>query len=210
MSPELISSSPAIMRSVVDFPQPDGPTRTMNSLSLIWRLTSRTATTSSNRFTRSFRTTCAIERSSGVGELPWLGRRSTRGADNRCWLRTRLPEDGSHHRGGGGPLSRGPPPAAGRLPAGAIRDVGHVVDSRHPRAGAGRDEREASPARSPRGPRPGAARRQRGRAPRWRDRPGSGELRVDALDLLLPPLHRRLQVQLVGAELGEGIDHHEL
>ena len=34
-SPELISSSPAIIRSVVDFPQPDGPTSTMNSLSSI-------------------------------------------------------------------------------------------------------------------------------------------------------------------------------
>ena len=33
------------MRSVVDFPQPDGPTRTTNSLSLIVRFTSRTATT---------------------------------------------------------------------------------------------------------------------------------------------------------------------
>ena len=32
--PELISSSPAIERSAVDFPQPDGPTRTMNSPSL--------------------------------------------------------------------------------------------------------------------------------------------------------------------------------
>ncbi len=34
-SPELISSSPAIMFSVVDFPHPDGPTRMMNSPSAI-------------------------------------------------------------------------------------------------------------------------------------------------------------------------------
>src|SRR5688572_18895604 len=31
MLPELMSSSPASMRSSVDLPQPDGPTRTMNS-----------------------------------------------------------------------------------------------------------------------------------------------------------------------------------
>ena len=31
ISPSVISSSPAIMRSRVDLPQPDGPTRTMNS-----------------------------------------------------------------------------------------------------------------------------------------------------------------------------------
>ena len=30
-SPLEMSSSPAIIRSVVDFPQPDGPTKTMNS-----------------------------------------------------------------------------------------------------------------------------------------------------------------------------------
>ena len=34
-SPDEISSSPAIMFSVVDFPQPDGPTRMMNSPSAI-------------------------------------------------------------------------------------------------------------------------------------------------------------------------------
>ena len=43
-SPELISSSPAIIRSVVDFPHPEGPTKMMNSLSAISRLKSLTAT----------------------------------------------------------------------------------------------------------------------------------------------------------------------
>lgn len=33
--PSEISSKPAIIRKVVDFPQPDGPTNTINSLSLI-------------------------------------------------------------------------------------------------------------------------------------------------------------------------------
>jgi hypothetical protein len=34
-SPEVMSSRPAIMLSVVDFPHPDGPTRMMNSPSLM-------------------------------------------------------------------------------------------------------------------------------------------------------------------------------
>ena len=47
-SPALISSRPATMRSVVDLPQPDGPTRTMNSRSAMSRLNSCTATTPSS------------------------------------------------------------------------------------------------------------------------------------------------------------------
>src|SRR5689334_14761034 len=42
-SPSVMSSRPAIMLSVVDFPQPDGPTRMMNSPSAISTLTSCTA-----------------------------------------------------------------------------------------------------------------------------------------------------------------------
>ena len=41
--PAVMSSSPATMFSVVDFPQPDGPTRMMNSPSAISRLKSSTA-----------------------------------------------------------------------------------------------------------------------------------------------------------------------
>ncbi len=41
-SPSEISSSPAIMLSVVDFPQPDGPTRMTNSPSPMVRLRSFT------------------------------------------------------------------------------------------------------------------------------------------------------------------------
>jgi len=44
-SPPEISSRPATMRSVVVLPQPDGPTRTTNSLSLIVRLALSTALT---------------------------------------------------------------------------------------------------------------------------------------------------------------------
>src|ERR1700704_1632702 len=43
ISPSVISSSPASILSAVDFPHPDGPTRTMNSVSLISRLRSLTA-----------------------------------------------------------------------------------------------------------------------------------------------------------------------
>src|SRR5262245_50942555 len=43
ISPEVISSRPATMRSVVVLPQPEGPTKTMNSLSRISRLKSFTA-----------------------------------------------------------------------------------------------------------------------------------------------------------------------
>src|SRR6266545_6462679 len=43
MSPPVISSRPATIRSAVVFPQPEGPTRTTNSPSAISRLKSRTA-----------------------------------------------------------------------------------------------------------------------------------------------------------------------
>ena len=44
-SPSEMSSSPATIRRVVDLPQPEGPTSTMNSLSAISRLKSWTAVT---------------------------------------------------------------------------------------------------------------------------------------------------------------------
>src|SRR4051812_47055465 len=42
-SPPVMSSSPAIIRSAVDLPDPDGPTRIMNSPSLMSKSMSRTA-----------------------------------------------------------------------------------------------------------------------------------------------------------------------
>src|SRR5215475_10085006 len=44
--PAVTSSRPAIIRNSVDFPQPDGPTRTRNSPLAIVRETPSTATTS--------------------------------------------------------------------------------------------------------------------------------------------------------------------
>src|ERR1700756_2209352 len=51
MSPAVTSSRPAIMRSVVDLPQPEGPTSTTNSLSGMSRLMLRTTSTFSKRWT---------------------------------------------------------------------------------------------------------------------------------------------------------------
>jgi hypothetical protein len=44
-SPLLTLSSPAIMRSMVDFPPPDGPSTTMSSPSFTCSVTSSTAVT---------------------------------------------------------------------------------------------------------------------------------------------------------------------
>src|SRR5215470_7075064 len=60
ISPSLMSSSPAIMRRVVDLPQPDGPTSTTNSLSAMSRSMPRTASVSSKRFTTLRSETCAM------------------------------------------------------------------------------------------------------------------------------------------------------
>src|SRR5882672_5727659 len=51
ISPSVMSSRPAIMRSVVVLPQPDGPTSTTNSLSAMSRSMPRTAGSSSYSFT---------------------------------------------------------------------------------------------------------------------------------------------------------------
>src|SRR5215470_14108765 len=56
ISPDVTASRPAIMRKVVVLPQPDGPTKTTNSLSWICRSTSFTTWVTSN-FLLSLRTT---------------------------------------------------------------------------------------------------------------------------------------------------------
>src|SRR5215213_7422137 len=59
--PPLMSSRPAIMRRAVDFPQPDGPTKTTNSPSGISRFILSTAITSSPKtLVTSSRVTSAI------------------------------------------------------------------------------------------------------------------------------------------------------
>src|SRR4029450_493403 len=59
--PSLVSSNPAIMRSVVVLPHPDGPTKTTNSLSGISRLIWFTAVTLSKRLLSSWSVTLAIK-----------------------------------------------------------------------------------------------------------------------------------------------------
>src|SRR6185436_7135350 len=50
--PSSTSSSPASMRSAVVFPEPDGPTRTTNSPSAMWRSSASTAGSSEPGYTR--------------------------------------------------------------------------------------------------------------------------------------------------------------
>src|SRR5262249_49756907 len=73
ISPEVISSRPATIRSVVDLPQPEGPTRTMNSLSRMCKFTSLTAWTSSYFLLSAFSITSAIAHSPSHGS-PGVGR----------------------------------------------------------------------------------------------------------------------------------------
>src|SRR5438270_14076648 len=73
MSPDVSSSRPAIMRSVVLLPQPEGPTSTTNSLSGMSRLMLRTASTLSKRLT-----TLRNETSAMIAN-PWLPLRRARG-----------------------------------------------------------------------------------------------------------------------------------
>src|ERR671918_84428 len=66
-SPSEMSSSPAIIRSAVDFPQPDGPTRIMNSPSPISRFMSLTASKPSGyRFHTFWNVISAIPRHSPI------------------------------------------------------------------------------------------------------------------------------------------------
>src|SRR5689334_2756481 len=106
ISPAVISSRPATIRSVVVLPHPDGPTNTMNSLSRMVRFTSLTACTSSYFLFRSFRTTCAMGdlalrrwwwRNAAGGRRPVLPRAGAILAQPsaRVTLVPRLPLDGS-------------------------------------------------------------------------------------------------------------------
>src|SRR5512137_2551733 len=67
MVPSLISSRPANMRRLVDLPQPEGPTKTRNSLSGISRLRLFTAVTLPYRLTTFSNVTDAMTIS------PWDG-----------------------------------------------------------------------------------------------------------------------------------------
>src|SRR5829696_240292 len=62
--PDEIASSPASIRNAVVLPEPDGPTRTMNSPSAMSRDNERTASTEPNRLPTSSKRTPAISGSS--------------------------------------------------------------------------------------------------------------------------------------------------
>src|SRR5438309_902648 len=62
MLPLLTSSRPAIRRRHVDLPQPEGPTRTRNSLSLTSIVMSLTAVTSPKRLETCSRVTLATQK----------------------------------------------------------------------------------------------------------------------------------------------------
>src|SRR5574340_479714 len=76
ISPEEGSSSPARQRRAVVLPQPEGPTRTRNSLSAISSVSSSSATTDLKRLESLSSLTCAIDaRSFDAGEAR-VGRES--------------------------------------------------------------------------------------------------------------------------------------
>src|SRR5215831_830054 len=60
ISPPLASSSPAIMRRMVDLPQPEGPTSTTNSSCATSRSMPRTASIAPNRLLSALSTSCAM------------------------------------------------------------------------------------------------------------------------------------------------------
>ena len=74
-TPVVMSSSPAIIRRLVVLPQPDGPTKTMNSPSWISRLKSSTAVTSPYFFVTWSKVTVAMRVSSSCP----VGHRETDG-----------------------------------------------------------------------------------------------------------------------------------
>src|SRR5918999_4337514 len=88
-----MSSSPAIIRRAVDFPGPDGPTRIMNSPSLISRLMSLTASKPSGNRLETF-SSCI----SAIGEvLPLLRVLQSHRDRSRVW-REHLATKGARRR----------------------------------------------------------------------------------------------------------------
>src|SRR5580765_7258770 len=96
ISPSVMSSRPTIIRSSVDFPPPDGPTRIMNSPSCTSMLTSLTAGNPSPYFFTMFFMSMAATRSPlhRAGREPGddLSLEQQDDDDDR---------DGDHHGGGG-------------------------------------------------------------------------------------------------------------
>src|SRR4051794_41913066 len=121
MSPLVMSSKPTIIRSRVDFPQPDGPTRIMNSPSAMSRLTSLTAGKPSPYCLTMCRISIDAIRSGPLGGSvmcsPWMygGRRESSlgrpGGESRGHA---PPEDQDQDGHGDGDDPPGPGPGTGR------------------------------------------------------------------------------------------------
>src|SRR6187431_81110 len=94
-TPSEISSSPAIIRSDVVLPQPDGPTRTMNSPSWISRFRSLTATTSPYFFQTWSNVTVAMRAS--LLKLPTMTSRTLASADREVRWTGPVRDTGSVH-----------------------------------------------------------------------------------------------------------------
>src|SRR3954454_8611433 len=138
MSPEVMSSRPTIIRSSVDFPQPDGPTRIISSPSRTSRLMSFTAgKPSPYRLTMFF-----ISMRAMACVTPVVGRgsaldRAVREAGDDAPLEE---QDEDHHRDGDDDGRRGD--VAGRLLE--LRRAGEGGQGgRHRPGSRGRGERDA-------------------------------------------------------------------
>src|ERR1051326_2665861 len=137
MVPALTVSSPATMRSVVDLPQPDGPTRTRNSPSPITRSTLRTPSSVTLAMEAPFGEVRepALPRPVplGRGDLGLPGRGlAARGGGRSAHLAQRLPPPGPprqrrHRRRGLRPL---PPLSRGRAPHEGARPLGLPLQHR--------------------------------------------------------------------------------
>src|SRR5262245_5538982 len=104
-SPPVITSRPAIIRRSVDFPQPDGPTSTMNSPLVIVRLTSSTARTPpAYSFVTPSSLISAIWLS--LPHSPHLDRGPDRMASSRSCKRSLKTFSRNHLQRGGGSMSR--------------------------------------------------------------------------------------------------------
>src|SRR3954471_20617784 len=102
ISPSVMSSSPAIIRRAVDFPQPDGPTRIMNSPSSMSRSMCLTASNPSGyRFVTSRSAICAI----GVRSLSLDGARREPGDDPPLEDQNHDDDRDGDHDGGRGDLA---------------------------------------------------------------------------------------------------------
>src|ERR1019366_8353946 len=122
ISPDVIGSRPAIIRSAVVLPHPEEPTSTANSRSWISSDRSSTAVTALNRFTRFFRITLA------TSDVSFLFRQFLRW---RCLYRVgrKSAIDGHHHAGNeSGGVGKQPNQGADQVVGPTVPTHGRVGD----------------------------------------------------------------------------------